>query len=182
MCLKKSLISWIKFLLLESLTFFLPGMEPEVEPEVEAEVEAEFESIPSLVLGPGGDFGAEIPGCDCCLAKNYKNCTECSCAHFGPAFLEGKLFDFSVPIIECHAKCRCAPEFCQNRLVGKIEMPNLEIRETPGKGRGVFAKEKMQRGQFICEYSGELIGLNEARKRMENQQKSAKMNYILIFR
>lgn len=33
------------------------------------------------------------------------------------------------------------------------------------KGRGVIATRKFSRGQFVVEYAGELVGLQEARER-----------------
>lgn len=41
----------------------------------------------------------------------------------------------------------------------------LEVRETSDKGRGVFATRAFQRGDFVLEYSGELVAGREARER-----------------
>ncbi|XP_078725358.1 N-lysine methyltransferase KMT5A isoform X2 [Lampetra fluviatilis] len=51
-------------------------------------------------------------------------------------------------------------------LCGKEE--GLEVREVLGKGRGVFATRSFGRGDFVVEYSGELIGLTEAKTREVN--------------
>ena len=34
-----------------------------------------------------------------------------------------------------------------------------------GKGRGVFATQEFIRGQFVCEYAGELINYETAKER-----------------
>jgi histone-lysine N-methyltransferase SETD8 len=39
------------------------------------------------------------------------------------------------------------------------------VRTIEGKGRGVFASRDFQRNEFVCEYSGELISYEEAKKR-----------------
>ena len=39
---------------------------------------------------------------------------------------------------------------------------NLVIVEIKGKGEGVIAGDDIARGEFICEYAGEVIGENEA--------------------
>ncbi|KAJ8931147.1 hypothetical protein NQ314_015976, partial [Rhamnusium bicolor] len=43
----------------------------------------------------------------------------------------------------------------------------LEVRHIKGKGRGVFATKDFLRGEFVVEYSGDLIDMNEAYKREE---------------
>lgn len=48
-------------------------------------------------------------------------------------------------------------------LSGKEE--GLEVQEVEGKGRGVFAKIDFTRGQFVCEYAGELINYETAKER-----------------
>lgn len=39
------------------------------------------------------------------------------------------------------------------------------MQEVEGKGRGVFAKIDFTRGQFVCEYAGELINYETAKER-----------------
>lgn len=48
-------------------------------------------------------------------------------------------------------------------LSGKEE--GFEIKEFPGKGRGVITKKSIKRGEFVLEYYGELIDYEEAKKR-----------------
>lgn len=41
----------------------------------------------------------------------------------------------------------------------------LEVKEVEGKGRGVFSQHKFTKGQFVCEYAGELIDYQTAKER-----------------
>lgn len=41
----------------------------------------------------------------------------------------------------------------------------LQIHVFPGKGRGIIASRLFRKGEFVVEYSGDLIDLNEAKKR-----------------
>ena len=41
----------------------------------------------------------------------------------------------------------------------------LEIKGTNGKGRGVFTSIDFQKGDFVVEYAGELVTLEESKKR-----------------
>lgn len=41
----------------------------------------------------------------------------------------------------------------------------MQVKEVEGKGRGVFSQRKFTRGQFVCEYAGELIDYHTAKER-----------------
>lgn len=43
--------------------------------------------------------------------------------------------------------------------------PNLEVRDVPGKGRGVFATNNISKGDFVCRYRGELLTEEQAEAR-----------------
>jgi len=47
----------------------------------------------------------------------------------------------------------------------KGDEANLEIRLIEGKGRGVFSKRPLRRGDLVCEYAGDLISHDDARLR-----------------
>lgn len=58
----------------------------------------------------------------------------------------------------------------------------LEIRTIPGKGRGVFSKEGYEKGDFVVEYSGDLLTAQEAKKRENDYLKDpTKGSYMLYF-
>lgn len=41
----------------------------------------------------------------------------------------------------------------------------LQVKHIEGKGRGVFALNGFQKGDFVVEYHGDLLELSEAKKR-----------------
>lgn len=45
------------------------------------------------------------------------------------------------------------------------QQEGLEVRNIEGKGRGVFATRPFSKNEFVCEYAGELISPEEAKKR-----------------
>lgn len=57
----------------------------------------------------------------------------------------------------------------------------LEVFSTESKGRGVRTLETIPPGTFVCEYAGEVIGFEEARRR-QLAQKSVDGNYIIAVR
>lgn len=70
-----------------------------------------------------------------------------------------------------HLECRTDPE-------------HIEEREDPMevKGRyGVFAKRKIIRGAFVCEYAGDLIDRREAERRDEIYEVDRKGSYMFYF-
>ena len=44
----------------------------------------------------------------------------------------------------------------------------------------LFTTKPIKKGQFICEYAGEVIGLEEAYKRFEINKAKNLMNYVLV--
>ncbi|KAF2360216.1 Pheromone shutdown TraB [Trinorchestia longiramus] len=65
-----------------------------------------------------------------------------------------------------------------------------EVKETdgpptdlhPSKGYCVVTKNFIPLGAFICEYAGEIIGVEEAKRRFAAQDATGKSNYILVLR
>lgn len=61
---------------------------------------------------------------------------------------------------------------------------NIERREDPMhlKGQyGVFAKQRLCKGSFICEYAGDLIDIDEAARRNVIYDKKQKGSYMFYF-
>ena len=50
------------------------------------------------------------------------------------------------------------------------------------KGRSVFAREKLQNGDFICTYEGELCTYKELHKKTQEYMLSGAGSYILEFK
>ncbi|XP_011636553.1 N-lysine methyltransferase KMT5A-B [Pogonomyrmex barbatus] len=54
----------------------------------------------------------------------------------------------------------------ENKVLYQVE-DGLEIRNFPGKGRGVITTREFAKGEFVVEYIGELISQGEAKEREE---------------
>lgn len=81
-------------------------------------------------------------------------------------------------IYECNINCECS-DSCQNRLIQHGLCVPLEIFVIKGKGLGVRATKVVKRGEFVCEYAGEVISQDEAMRRTEFQHGHFEMNYII---
>lgn len=69
------------------------------------------------------------------------------------------------PIYECNKRCKCRAA-CRNRVVQKGRtVPLCIYRTNNGCGWGVKALRKIYRGEFVCEYVGEIITHEEAERR-----------------
>jgi SET domain-containing protein len=56
-----------------------------------------------------------------------------------------------------------------------------QVRNFEDKGRGVVATRQFSRGDFVVEYSGELIELSVAKEREQDYAKEEKGCYIYYF-
>lgn len=137
--------------------------------------------------GPGGKpdpSEISFSGCSChsasCLAPT------CSCLHYGENYkkmsieTDGCELGFSKPIFECNTMCHCG-EMCQNRVVQQGLQFQLEVFKTAEKGWGLRTLEFIPKGRFVCEYAGEVIDVQEARKRIQLQT-SCDSNYMIAIR
>ncbi|GMS82255.1 hypothetical protein PENTCL1PPCAC_4430, partial [Pristionchus entomophagus] len=99
--------------------------------------------------------------CDCSDACNPAKCKCCTGVygidqegeiHILPEFLQPMS-----AISECGPACGCRAD-CGNRLVQKNggKRYQLEIIDTPNRGKGVRAKEAIPEGRFISEYTGKV--------------------------
>lgn len=133
--------------------------------------------ITNNIPGPGidvEDFEAEYSeGCSC-----TDTCRSCTCTRGSENYVNGRIVEEKLadPLYECNAHCTCGPD-CGNRLVQKGPLNCLIVKQQPGKGLGLFTSKLIRKGQFICEYAGEVIGLAEARRRIDA---NPHMNYVLV--
>ena len=56
---------------------------------------------------------------------------------------------------------------CEKRSLQMGQAKKLRLKRAEGKGWGVFADEQIIEGDFVIEYVGEYISLDEARRRAE---------------
>ena len=72
------------------------------------------------------------------------------------------------PIVECADSCLCPPT-CLNRVVSRGLRVSLTVFWTrDGRGWGVRAAQPLRRGQFVCEYAGEILSSAERWKEIEH--------------
>ncbi|XP_075997195.1 histone-lysine N-methyltransferase SETMAR [Genypterus blacodes] len=150
----------------------------------------EFEYSPENIQGPGCTVDPSeviLPGCTC--LSHSCNPESCSCLQkYGQAYcrsgtllnLNGAGTGYSTPVFECNALCTCS-ETCSNRVVQRGLGFRLEVFSTKERGWGVRTLEPLPRGTFVCEYAGEVIGFDEARRR-QLAQGSKENNYIIAVR
>lgn len=112
-----------------------------------------------------------LVGCECdsCQPKNRK-CCGVQNAHFRFNYSQtGRMnLELGTPVYECNKRCKCGPD-CRNRVMQKGRKAPLCIyRTNNGCGWGVRALRKIYKGEFVCEYVGEIITQEEAEKRGKN--------------
>lgn len=145
---------------------------------------------PDNIQGPGciiDPSEVTLPGCPCrahsCLAES------CCClqAHGQVYDCSGTLLDlnrtdtvYSSPVFECNALCTCSDN-CSNRVVQRGLRLSLEVYRTRKRGWGVRTLDAITSGTFVCEYAGEVISSEEARRR-QLAQRSEENNYIIAVR
>ncbi|XP_068450874.1 histone-lysine N-methyltransferase SETMAR [Clinocottus analis] len=149
-----------------------------------------FQYSPDNIQGPGcttDPSEVTLPGCSC---RSRSCCAEdCPCLRTRhPAYdAAGALLNlrpldsgYCSPVFECNVLC-CCSEACSNRVVQGGLRLRLEVYSTGNKGWGVRALEAVPHGTFVCEYAGEVIGLEEARRR-QLAQRAEENNYIIAVR
>ncbi|OXB81564.1 UNVERIFIED_CONTAM: hypothetical protein H355_008412 [Colinus virginianus] len=76
--------------------------------------------------------------------------------------------------------CRCS-DGCGLRVVQRGLRLRLQVFLTDKKGWGVRALQPIAQGTFVCEYAGEVLGRDEARRRARAQT-ARDANYIIAVR
>ncbi|VDD91090.1 unnamed protein product [Enterobius vermicularis] len=155
-----------------------------------------YRSVPSLIPGDGcqlEEFEDFFVGCNCldvCSAAS-----RCSCFFFFINIYDVYENNNSIresavelPILECSTSCVCSnwSHPCSNRCVQFGPQLPLEIFLTPEKGFGLRCKDSVQKGQFIAEYAGEVIGPFEVEKRtlencLNNYIFTTKVRFKILF-
>ncbi|NXL96268.1 SETMR methyltransferase, partial [Alectura lathami] len=142
---------------------------------------------PDNVPGADGDIDPTVitfPGCSCVTSS----CTArvCSCLRHGEHYSDLCLRlaepgeEYARPVFECNAMCQCG-ESCHNRVVQRGLQFRLEVFRTVKKGWGLRTLEFIAKGRFVCEYAGEVLGFEEARRRIQAQTPQDS-NYIIAVR
>ncbi|NXC26599.1 SETMR methyltransferase, partial [Campylorhamphus procurvoides] len=141
---------------------------------------------PESVAGADGEIDpTEITFLGCSCRSSSCTAPECSCLCWGDNYSglclrSTEQGQFARPVFECNALCPCS-ESCHNRVVQRGLQLRLQVFHTPHKGWGVRTLQDIPRGSFVCEYAGEVLGLAEARRRVQAQSPEDS-NYILALR
>ncbi|XP_022207252.2 histone-lysine N-methyltransferase SETMAR [Nilaparvata lugens] len=137
------------------------------------------------IPGPGADldsFNCQIALKCACSAKCSEGCAclvDSGVNYDSCGRLLGEKFSMnSAGVIECGTECNCG-ETCGNRVVQRGPVSGLEVVAVGGKGLGLMRNQDLRRGDFICEYAGEVIGKSEAKMRA-NKSGTDAMNYIFV--
>ncbi|KAM9282903.1 LOW QUALITY PROTEIN: histone-lysine N-methyltransferase SETDB2 [Cariama cristata] len=117
-----------------------------------------------------------VDSCDCtdgcidrskcaCLQLTARGCSKISlspsnktCCGYSYKRLEGPV---SSGIYECSVLCRCDKMMCQNRVVQHGIQVRLQVFNTEKKGWGVRCLDDIDKGTFVCTYSGRLMSRAE---------------------
>jgi len=85
------------------------------------------------------------------------------------------------PVFECNSVCACG-DLCWNRQVQHGVQVRLRVCESnDGKGLGVCCLDSIEAGRFVCEYAGDVVGRDEALRRLAKQTLD-EMNYLIAVR
>lgn len=134
-----------------------------------------------------------LKGCTCdnvCTKENGCTCLQNNGSYYQMSNISGHeavsilnsytivLDEPSKPSYECNRYCKCYKMVCGNRLVQYGPQKGLQIIECGQKGLGLMTNTEIKTGNFICEYSGEIISESEAFNRYKYLMKVDSMNYI----
>ncbi|NXI80867.1 SETB2 methyltransferase, partial [Rhipidura dahli] len=117
-----------------------------------------------------------VDSCDCtdgCIDRSKCACLRltargCSKISLSPGSKRSRGYQYKrlegpVPsgIYECSVLCRCDKLMCQNRVVQHGIQVRLQVFNTEKKGWGVRCLDDIDKGTFVCTYSGRLMSRAE---------------------
>ncbi|CAN8196032.1 unnamed protein product [Coccothraustes coccothraustes] len=127
-----------------------------------------------------------VDSCDCtdgCIDRSKCACLQltargCSKISLSPSSkishgYHYKRLEGPVPsgIYECSVLCRCDKLMCQNRVVQHGIQVRLQVFNTEKKGWGVRCLDDIDKGTFVCTYSGRLMSRAEVLGEAEQELK-----------
>ena len=126
--------------------------------------------------------------CSCSCDPGQRCVAGCTCLKdSGPSYdsdgllLSTRLLnDQAPPIYECNNSCACGTG-CANKSTQRGILPSLEAYYTGRKGYGVKTNKDLARGEFVCEYVGELISLSDAKKKLSTLTVEEQC-YVVIYK
>ncbi|XP_017035748.1 histone-lysine N-methyltransferase Su(var)3-9 isoform X2 [Drosophila kikkawai] len=163
--------------LFENIMNTVEGSSPPIRVEnmVDLEtIDSNFVYIRNNIIGEGvPEPEPSVLGCKCTSEDGAEECTASTkcCARMASELFA---YDRSTrrlrirpgsAIFECNSRCSCGPN-CSNRVVqhGR-QHPLVLFKTSNGSGWGVRTPVVLRKGEFVCEYIGEIITSDEANER-----------------
>ncbi|KAF5892023.1 histone-lysine N-methyltransferase NSD3 isoform X2, partial [Clarias magur] len=110
---------------------------------------------------------SEIPRCNCKPSDERPCAQESECVNRALQY-------------ECHPQVCAAAERCLNQSFSKRQYPKMEVIKTEKRGWGLRTKQDLKKGDFVMEYVGELIDLEECRQRISHASKNHVTNFYML--
>ncbi|KAJ1519872.1 hypothetical protein ONE63_004114 [Megalurothrips usitatus] len=142
----------------------------------------DFMFITQNKTGPGLDncvLIGQVAGCECTEECGTREtcCPNMAGVDWAYSACSRLIVSPRSGIFECNRFCSCGPE-CPNRVVQRGRKVKLCIfRTSNGRGWGLKANERVERGAFLTTYIGEIITSEEAARRDENYEKTG-LSYL----
>lgn len=129
-----------------------------------------YQEISNCVTSQGEHLST---GATCSCDPDQRCMVDCACLKdSGPSYDSNGLLlssrlctDQAPPIYECNTSCACGTS-CANKSTQRGAHPSLEVYSTDRKGYGVKTNTDLAKGEFVCEYVGELVSLSNAKKKL----------------
>ncbi|XP_074840346.1 histone-lysine N-methyltransferase SETDB2 [Carettochelys insculpta] len=134
-----------------------------------------------------------LDSCDCtdgctdrskcaCLQLTANGCSENSASPSNrtPYGYRYKRLDGPVPsgIYECNLSCKCDRIRCQNRVAQHGIQVRLQVFNTERKGWGVRCLDDIDKGTFVCTYSGRIMSRVDPQEMEAIDHKDEKKNVV----
>jgi len=135
-----------------------------------SELLSHYKNISSCMTSSGVSLQTGVShSCSCDPGECGRSPSTCSCLKGqSPAYsddgmlLPSRLIPEAPPIYECNSSCSCGVN-CITRGTQRGEHLSLKVYQTDKKGYGVKTTMDLSKGEFVCEYIGELTRLSDAK-------------------
>ncbi|KAK7808788.1 hypothetical protein U0070_010832 [Myodes glareolus] len=81
-------------------------------------------------------------------------------------------------IYECNLLCKCSRQLCQNRVVQHGPQVRLQVFKSEKKGWGVRCLDDIDRGTFVCIFSGRLLSRATPEKTNTDKNRREQQNNV----
>ncbi|XP_005102412.1 histone-lysine N-methyltransferase NSD2 [Aplysia californica] len=108
---------------------------------------------------------SEIPRCEC--KPDQEDACSSDCLN-------------RMMMYECHPSVCPAGDKCCNQRFQKRQYPDCEPFKCEGRGWGLRSSTDLKKGQFVCEYVGDLIDEEECKKRIEHAHEDNITNFYML--